>query len=69
MGGRIAPSIWVYGEGTFVVGSYTAQVVEARPSRLKHFMKMSMAKIYWLSLRGVLEPMFDWYFRQTSPDR
>ncbi|HEV2326713.1 MAG TPA: FAD-dependent oxidoreductase [Terracidiphilus sp.] len=58
-----------YGEGTFVIGSYTAPVVKYPPSRLNHWMKMMMAHIYWLSLRGVLEPIFDWYFARTAPEK
>ncbi|HET7265863.1 MAG TPA: FAD-dependent oxidoreductase [bacterium] len=58
-----------YGKGTFVVGSYTAPVQHIEPSRISHMMKMMMAHIYWLSLRGWLEPMFDWYFARTDPDR
>ena len=57
-----------YGKGTWVVGSYTARVQHIEPTRLNHFMKMMMAHIYWLSLRGWLEPMFDWYFARTDPD-
>jgi sulfide:quinone oxidoreductase len=58
-----------YGRGTFVIGSYTAPVLKYPPSRLNHLMKMMMAHIYWLSLRGTLDPVFDWYFKRTSPDR
>ena len=58
-----------YGMGTFVIGSYTAPVLKYPPSRLNHFMKMMMAHIYWLSLRGTLDPVFDWYFARTDPDR
>lgn len=58
-----------YGKGTFVIGSYTAPVVKYPPSRINHFMKMMMAHIYWLSLRGVLEPIFDWYFARTAPEK
>ncbi|HLJ58359.1 MAG TPA: FAD-dependent oxidoreductase [bacterium] len=58
-----------YGMGTFVIGSYTAPVLKCPPSRLNHMMKMMMAHIYWLSLRGTLEPVFDWYFAYTDPDR
>ncbi len=56
-----------YGRGTFVVGSYDAPVVKSPPNRLKHFMKMMFARIYWISLRGWLEPMFAMYFRLTEP--
>jgi sulfide:quinone oxidoreductase len=56
-----------FGRGTFVVGSYDAPVVKSPPSRLKHLMKMTFARVYWLSLRGWLEPMFSAYFRLTRP--
>jgi sulfide:quinone oxidoreductase len=55
------------GRETFVIGSYAAQVRRYRPSRIRHLMKAAMGRIYWLSLRGVLEPFFDWYFRRTAP--
>ena len=58
-----------YGKGTFVIGSYTAPVLRCPPSRLNHMMKMMMGHIYWLSLRGWLEPLFDWYFARTDPDK
>ncbi len=56
-----------FGRGTFVVGSYDAPVVKSPPTRLKHLMKMMFARIYWLSLRGWLEPMFTVYFKLTEP--
>ncbi len=57
------------GRGTFVIGSYAAAVVPCRPTRMRHWMKMAMARIYWISLRGWLEPMFDWYFARTAPEK
>lgn len=57
------------GRGTFVIGSYTAPVVKYPPSRFNHLMKMAMGHIYWLSLRGYLEPLFDWYFARTDPEK
>lgn len=57
-----------YGKGTFVVGSYTAPVQCIEPTRLRHVMKMMMTHMYWVGLRGWLEPMFDWYFARTDPD-
>lgn len=57
------------GKGTFVIGSYTAPVLKYPPNRLNHFMKMMMAHMYWVSLRGWLEPLFDWYFARTDPDK
>jgi sulfide:quinone oxidoreductase len=58
-----------YGKGTFVIGSYTAPVLKRPPSRVSHMMKMMMAHLYWVSLRGWLEPLFDWYFARTDPDK
>ncbi|HET8560517.1 MAG TPA: FAD-dependent oxidoreductase [Marmoricola sp.] len=57
------------GTGTFVTGSYDAAVVKSPPTRVKHLMKLAFARIYWLSLRGWLEPAFDAYFRMTEPER
>jgi sulfide:quinone oxidoreductase len=56
-----------HGQGTFVIGSYDAPVVRLHPSRFKHFMKMMFERIYWMSLRGTLDVMFDVYFRMTAP--
>ncbi len=56
-----------YGRGTFVIGSYDAPVVKARPSRVKRLMKMAFEWIYWISLSGVIEPVFTVYFKLTAP--
>ena len=32
-------------------------------------MKMTFGRIYWLSLHGTLEPVFDAYFHLTDPKR
>src|SRR5579864_8099879 len=58
-----------YGMGTFVIGSYASPVLNVPPNRFNHVMKMMMAHMYWLSLRGWLEPLFDWYFARTDPDK
>lgn len=63
------PMDLAYGKGTFVIGSYTAPTVKYAPSRLNHWMKAAMARIYWISLRGWLDPMFDAYFRFTAPEK
>ncbi len=55
------------GRGTFVTSSYRAPTVKARPSRAKHAMKMAFARLYWVSLRGWLDPAIDLYFRFTRP--
>lgn len=61
------PLDMAFGRGTFVVGSYDAPVVKSQPTRLKHLMKMMFGRVYWYSLRGWLEPMFEVYFRLTEP--
>lgn len=55
------------GRGTFVIGSFDAPVQKCRPNRLNHFFKAMMGRIYWLSLRGTLEPVFEAYFALTKP--
>lgn len=55
------------GRGTFVTSTYQAPTVKSRPSRPKHAMKMAFARLYWLSLKGWLDPAFDVYFRLTQP--
>ncbi len=32
-------------------------------------MKMGFARLYWVSLRGVPDPVFDVYFRLADPAR
>ncbi|MEM3855669.1 MAG: hypothetical protein QW298_00665, partial [Candidatus Micrarchaeaceae archaeon] len=56
-----------YGKGSFVIGSYTDPVVKYPPNRLKLLMKMAMEKIYWLSLKGSFDKVFDVYFARTNP--
>ncbi|MGC8648777.1 MAG: NAD(P)/FAD-dependent oxidoreductase [Candidatus Micrarchaeia archaeon] len=58
-----------YNHGTFVIGSYNEPVVKYPPSRLKHFMKMRMEDIYWISLKGKFDWMFDIYFKLTDPSK
>ena len=55
------------GRGTFVIGSFTAPVVKKRPSRMAHLMKIMMGYFYWISLSGILDPMFEVYFAMTKP--
>lgn len=55
------------GRGTFVIGSFTAPVQKYRPTRLDHLMKALIGRFYWLSLRGILDPVFDSYFMLTKP--
>ena len=56
-----------YGKGTFVIGSYDQPVVPYPPSRLNHFEKMMMERIYWSSLKGTFDFMFNLYFSHTNP--
>ena len=55
------------GRGTFVIGSFTAPVQKNRPSRLSRLMKAMFGRFYWLSLRGIFNPIFDSYFIFTQP--
>jgi len=57
------------GTGTFVVSSYASPAVRYPPTRIKHFMKMLMGWFYWLSLSAFFEPLFDWYFAWTAPEK
>ncbi len=57
------------GRGTFVTGTYDVPTVRARPTRTKHLLKMLFGHVYWFSLRGRLNPLFDLYFRLTDPAR
>jgi sulfide:quinone oxidoreductase len=55
------------GRGTFVIGSFTAPVRKYPPSRLSRLMKAMFGRFYWLSLRGIFNPIFDSYFIFTKP--
>lgn len=55
------------GRATFVASTYDAPTVPSPPNRLKHAMKLAFARLYWLSLRGVLDPVFTVYFKLTEP--
>jgi len=56
-----------YDKGSFVIGSYNDPVVKYPPTRMKHFMKIMMERIYWQSLKGTWDWMFDMYFKYTNP--
>ncbi len=55
------------GRGTFVIGSYTAPVVKRHPDYMSRLTKLMMGKFYWLTLRGLLDPIMDLYFKLTAP--
>ncbi len=57
------------GTGTFVISSYSAPAVRYPPTRIKRLMKMLMGRVYWLSLSGLFETIFNWYFSWTAPER
>ena len=54
-----------------VMGPYDAPTVKYPPTRLKHLLKMMWGRLYWVSVKGLLEPMFDVYFKltETKPRR
>ncbi|MEM1943208.1 MAG: FAD/NAD(P)-binding oxidoreductase [Candidatus Caldarchaeum sp.] len=54
------------GRALFVSGSYTRQPQPMKPTRLRYLMKKSFARLYWLMLKGTLEPIFDIYLSEKS---
>ncbi len=56
-----------YGKGTFVIGSYDEPVIRYPITHINLFMKHVMAKIYWGSLKGTYDDIFDIYFKETNP--
>jgi len=58
-----------YGLGTFVIADYDHPVVPYPPDRLKHLMKMMMARIYWMTLQSQIDNIFDLYFDLTKPEK
>ncbi|MDP8011460.1 MAG: NAD(P)/FAD-dependent oxidoreductase [Thermoplasmata archaeon] len=68
--GRInCPFDMAYGKGTFVIADYNHPVVPYPPTEFKHFMKISMADIYWWTLRGYVDFVFDIFFEYTKPEK
>lgn len=66
--GRInCPFDTAYGKATFVIADYKNPVVPYPPTKVKHFMKMSMARIYWMTLKGTADPIFEYFFSYTNP--
>jgi sulfide:quinone oxidoreductase len=58
-----------YGKATFVIGDYNNPVVKYPPNRINHFMKMMMERIYWQSLKGTWDWMFNLYFKHSNPKK
>ncbi len=68
--GRInCPFDTAYGKATFVIADYTHPTVPYPPTKFKHFMKMMMARIYWSTLKGTFDFVFDFYFNYTAPEK
>lgn len=68
--GRInCPFDTAYGKATFVIADYNNPVVPYPPTKVKHFMKMSMARIYWMTLKGTADPIFEQFFNFTRPEK
>lgn len=66
--GRInCPFDMAYGKASFVIADYNNPVVPYPPTRVKHVMKMSMARIYWMTLKGNADPIFERFFEYTNP--
>ena len=58
-----------YGKGTFVIADYDHPIARYPTTRFKHFMKMMMSRMYWSTLRGNLDFVFDFYFGYTAPEK
>jgi sulfide:quinone oxidoreductase len=54
------------GKGTFVIATYKSPPKPIKPTRLNYLMKKGFSKIYWGSLSGRWEPIFNLYFGETS---
>ncbi|MEM0133727.1 MAG: FAD-dependent oxidoreductase [Thermoplasmatales archaeon] len=68
--GRInCPFDTAYGKATFVIADYNNPVAPYPPTRFKHMMKMTMARIYWMTLMGTADPIFDQFFKFTRPEK
>jgi sulfide:quinone oxidoreductase len=53
------------GKSSFVVGSYTIPVKEIHPSRVRYMMKKVFARLYWSTLSGNWDWLFNVYFGKT----
>ncbi|MDA8054102.1 MAG: FAD-dependent oxidoreductase [Thermoplasmatales archaeon] len=68
--GRInCPFDTAYGKATFVIADYNNPVAPYPPTRVKHMMKMTMARIYWMTLMGTADPIFEQFFKFTRPEK
>jgi len=54
------------GKALFVSGTYTRPPKHMQPTRMRYLMKKSFASLYWLMLKGSLEPIFNIYFREKE---
>lgn len=68
--GRInCPFDTAYGKATFVIADYNNPVAPYPPTKVKHMMKMTMARIYWMTLMGTADPIFEQFFKFTTPEK
>ncbi len=54
------------GKATFVIATYESPPKPIQPSRRNRWMKKGFSHIYWKTLSGKWEPLFNLYFGQTS---
>jgi len=65
--GRInCPMELGYRKAIFVSATYTKPPEQPKPSTINYIMKKAFSKIYWLTLSGRIEWLFDMYFGETS---
>lgn len=53
------------GRAAFVIGSYNMPVKEIQPTRIGYFMKKAFAVLYWRTLSGNWDWVFETYFGKT----
>ncbi|MGC8567702.1 MAG: NAD(P)/FAD-dependent oxidoreductase [Candidatus Micrarchaeia archaeon] len=58
-----------YNKATFVISSYTEPALQYPITRMNHFMKMMMERIYWHTLSGRFDFIFDSFFKRTDPSK
>jgi len=54
------------GKGTFVIATYESPPKPIQPTRLNFWMKRGFSYMYWTTLSGRWEPLFNLYFGRTS---
>ncbi len=57
------------GKATFVIGNYTTETAKIVPKRSYYYMKKFSGRIYWSTIKGKYEWLYDWYFNYMNPKK